>query len=107
MEYRGCRVDIKNASGSTVAGKDWNTLASTSRNTWNSVDSGWITAPASASYARVELITWGGSPANPTRFDDMSVIEQGSTVTVPVLETPVLEDVSITYMPKTTILYQQ
>lgn len=99
--------DLKNASGSTVAGKDWNTLASTSRNTWNSVDSGWITAPASASYARVELITWAGSPANPTRFDDMSVIEQGSTVTVPVLETPVLEDVSITYMPKTTILYQQ
>ncbi|MFA6355486.1 MAG: hypothetical protein WCY23_00065 [Candidatus Omnitrophota bacterium] len=97
-----------NSSGSIIGSNQWNVHLYT-RDQWNMADSGWITAPANAVTVRARFGTWqsGGSPANPTYFDDITVIEQGSTVTVPVLETPVLEDVSITYMPKTTILYQQ
>jgi hypothetical protein len=98
-------------SSSNVLGEETQLdLQNLTRNDWNQVDSGWQTAPSNAVKARIIFMTWeewGGRPPDYTCFDDFSFLEQGSTVTVPVLETPVLEDVSITYMQKAKTLYQQ
>lgn len=82
----------------------WNVHLS-ARDQWNQIDSGWVIAPAGATTARVRFGTWGGSPAAPTYFDDFALLEQGSATAIPTLETPVLEDVSITYLPQTKVLY--
>jgi Tfp pilus assembly protein PilX len=96
------------SSGSTLSSLQWDVQGKT-RNQWNQVDSGWIVAPANARYARIRFGTWQGgvTPANPTYFDDFSFLEQGATYNVPVLDTPVLEDVSITYMQKVEVLYNK
>jgi len=77
------------------------------RDQWNQIDSGWVTASAGATTARVRFGTWqsGATPANPTYFDNFALLEQGSVMAIPTLETPVLEDVSITYLPQTKVLY--
>ena len=68
--------------------------------------SGWVTAPADATTARIRLCSWSTGHVS-SDFDDLAFIEQGATVLVPLTDTPVLEDVSITYFPKTQILYNK
>ncbi|MFA5334406.1 MAG: hypothetical protein WC316_02000 [Candidatus Omnitrophota bacterium] len=69
-------------------------------------DLGWVAAPASATKIRAGIRVYGSCIPTENRWDDF-VLQQSavSTTGVPALETPVLEDITITYLPKTEILY--
>jgi Tfp pilus assembly protein PilX len=84
----------------------WTDLKSSPRNTWNSVETGWITATGSG--VLVDIGTWqsGVNPAHPTYFDDFMLLEKGTPTYLPITNSPVLDDVSITYLlPKTEVFY--
>ncbi len=69
---------------------------------------GWVTAPMNATQCTISLCSWHtGSAWIAASFDDLQLIEQGATVLVPLTDTPVIEDVSMTYLPKTRVLYSR
>lgn len=65
----------------------------------------WITAPLDATSVTISLCHYDRHNAMSSSFDDLELIEQGATVLVPLVDTPVIEDVSITYLPRTQVLY--
>jgi len=73
---------------------------------WIQKTSGWITAPSWAAYGSIRVNSTYKDGRN-IYFDDFSATRQGGIVTDPLMDTPVLEDVTITYLPKTKILEQQ
>ncbi|MFA5317040.1 MAG: hypothetical protein WC369_06440, partial [Dehalococcoidales bacterium] len=100
-----------NGSGGVVGTKS---IAPTvdPRFTWHFVDSGWVAAPPNAVKVRVGYldgkVTWepGGCLPYWVAWDDFQLQQKAiSTNGVPALETPVLEDVTITYLPKVQVLY--
>ncbi len=65
----------------------------------------WVTAPADATLCTISLCSWASGAYIPASFDDLKLIEQGATTLVPLTDTPVIEDVTFTYLPKTQVLY--
>ncbi len=70
------------------------------------MDMGWVAAPASATTVRAGIGVWGNWIPTDNYWDSF-VLQQSaiSTTGTPALETPVLEDITITYLPRTEILY--
>jgi Tfp pilus assembly protein PilX len=85
--------------------RSWNNLKSYPRNTWNTIDSGWVTATGTSTRVDIGTYQSGCVPANPTFFDDFKLYEKGTPVIEPVVETPMLDDVTITYLLPETVVY--
>ncbi|MFA5094420.1 MAG: hypothetical protein WC512_04180 [Candidatus Omnitrophota bacterium] len=70
------------------------------------MDMGWVAAPTSATKVRAGIGVWGKWIPTDNYWDGF-VLQQSaiSTTGTPALETPVLEDITVTYLPKTEILY--
>ncbi|MFA6355484.1 MAG: hypothetical protein WCY23_00055 [Candidatus Omnitrophota bacterium] len=70
------------------------------------MDMGWVAAPASATKVRAGIGVWGNWIPTDNYWDSF-VLQQSaiSTTGTPAFETPVLEDVTITYLPKAQVLY--
>jgi hypothetical protein len=70
------------------------------------MDMGWVAAPTSATKVRAGIGVWGKWIPMDNYWDGF-VLQQSaiSTTGTPALETPVLEDITVTYLPKTEILY--
>jgi hypothetical protein len=84
----------------------WTDLKSSTRDTWNVLETDWITATGSG--VAIDIGTWqsGATPAYPTYFDNFMLMEKGTPTVLPITETPVLDDVTITYLlPETKIYY--
>jgi hypothetical protein len=67
-----------------------------------------LSPPSAAVKAVIKFCTYGSTPPNPTYFDAISFTSSTSMATTTVvMDTPVVDDVSITYLPRTQILYSR
>ncbi|MDD5270791.1 MAG: hypothetical protein PHE80_06365 [Candidatus Omnitrophica bacterium] len=81
---------------------------------WHYVDTGWVAAPPSAATVRIGFrdgkVPWevGGCLPFWVAWDDFQLQQKAiSTTGTPALETPVLEDVTVTYMQEAQFLYRR
>jgi hypothetical protein len=66
----------------------------------------WVAAPPTATKIRAGIRVYGSFIPTWNRWDGFKLQQKAiSTNGVPALETPVLDDVSITYLPRTEVLY--
>ncbi|MFA5316245.1 MAG: hypothetical protein WC369_02340 [Dehalococcoidales bacterium] len=82
-----------------------------STGSYTNVDAGWVAAPASATKVRAGVKSYaagGGCLPYWVAWDDIQLQQKAiSTTGVPALETPVLEDVTVTYMQEAQFLYRR
>jgi len=82
-----------------------------STGSYTNVNSGWVAAPANAAKVRAGVKSYaegGGCLPYWVAWDDMQLQQKAiSTTGIPALETPVLEDVTVTYMQEAQFLYRR